>query len=405
MHGGIHVIKETEKNPNMKCLGLSRVVSILLCTLVIQQILIDILMYYMYVMYHVRHSKTDNRNLDAFHQPPLIVHDSFSYNDNNVEIVPQTVTQPVKFYLRHDYLHTNQDYTVNNVFDQVYLINRKKDKRNLEIMQRKFKKYGISYQIFQAIDGIPDVINITMLRSGNKGAVGLKQTQMNIVKDAKKHHYKKILICEDDLVFLKRFKYAFHRQYDQIMHRKYRHWNLLYLGSSYHWRKEIISPHNIPAIRAYGNFAVGVDESIYDIILSYEYDDRPIDDIFVEEFQETPGFKSVVLNPMLITADVKKTSSTDGIYTDWVSYYNENNITLANYDFPPDWWSSKQIKNLWNWVPFKSSNKQIKKNTWKMKKNIYTGIKPSKNIWNIGGKRNKNIRNWWMKQKLNQPKS
>ena len=29
----------------------------------------------------------------------------------------------------------------------------------------------------------------------------------------------------------------------------------------------------------------------------------------------------------------------------------------------------------------------------------------SKNIWNIGGKRNKNIRNWWMKQKLNQPKS
>ena len=84
----------------MKCLGLSRVVSILLCTLVIQQILIDILMYYMYVMYHVQHSKTDNRNLDAFHHPPLIVHDSFSYNDNDVEIVPQTATQPVKFYLR-----------------------------------------------------------------------------------------------------------------------------------------------------------------------------------------------------------------------------------------------------------------------------------------------------------------
>lgn len=226
---------------------------------------------------------------------------------------------------------TNIIHKINNIFDQVYLINLKTDENKLRIMEEKFKKYNIKFKLFPGIDG-RKIKNIKLLRYGNKGAVGIKRTQIDIIKDAMKNRYKRILICEDDLIFRKNFLYEFDNSYKQII-KKNNNWNLLYLGCSYKSRFNSQNKYFIKAKKSYGNFAVGVDESVYKTILTAENDNRPIDDIFVEDIQKNKKFKSIVFNPMVIVADVRKPSKTDGLKDISGWYYNHNDIIKKEYNF------------------------------------------------------------------------
>ena len=196
-------------------------------------------------------------------------------------------------------------------------------------MDKKLKKYNIKYKLFPGIDG-SKIKNIKLLRYGTAGAVGIKQTQMNIIKDAIKNKYNKILIMEDDLIFVKDFLKKFNNQYKKII-KKNSDWKLLYLGCSFKYdfkkpRKGFVNANN-----SLGNFSVGVDKSIFKIILKSEKDDRPIDDIFLEDIQKKK-YKSIVFDPMVITADVRRSSSTDGKNSlKW--YYIRNDIDVKDYIF------------------------------------------------------------------------
>ena len=232
-------------------------------------------------------------------------------------------------YLFLIYICNIKKYTINNVFDQVYLINLKKDKKKFKIMDKKLKKYNIKYKLFPGING-SKIKNIKLLRYGTAGAVGIKKTQMNIIKDAIKKKYNRILIMEDDLIFIKDFLKKFNQGYKKII-KKHNDWKLLYLGCSFKYdfkkpRKGFVNANN-----SLGNFSVGVDKSVFKKILKSEKDNRPIDDIFVEDIQKKK-YKSIVFDPMVITADVRKPSTTDGKETlEW--YYIRNDIDVKDYIF------------------------------------------------------------------------
>lgn len=220
---------------------------------------------------------------------------------------------------------------LNEIFDKIYLINLEEDKDKLYNIKKKLKKYNIKYEIVKGING-NKLKNIKLLRFGNKGAVGIKKTQMKIIKDAKINNYKKILILEDDLIFKKKFVESLTKQYKELS-KIYREWDLLYLGCSYRYKNNDVNKFYVKANGSYGNFAVGVDQNAYDSILKAEDDNRPIDDIFVENIQNNSQFTCLVFNPMVITADVRKLSKTDGIKANVRKYYKINNINLNKYDF------------------------------------------------------------------------
>ena len=235
-------------------------------------------------------------------------------------------------------------YHPNNVFDKIYLLNLKADTKKLNVMKKKLGMYNIKYDIFEAIDG-KSISNVPLLRYGNRGAVGTKQSQLAIVKDAIYRNYKKILILEDDIIFHKNFDENFNRQYENVLKVNPR-WDLLYLGCSFKHKFQMPKDQNffISAKGAYGNFAVGIDSRVFSDILMSAKDRRPIDDIFVEDIQRRKDRSSVVLIPMLITADIRKVSKTDGTNFNAGWYYSINGIDETSYDF--DFVKEKDRSNL-----------------------------------------------------------
>ena len=225
----------------------------------------------------------------------------------------------------------NKINKINKIFDKVFILNLDKDKKKLDSMKIKLNNYNINFERFSAING-KELKNIKLLRYGNEGAVGNKKSVIEMIKIAKKNNYKRILLLEDDLIFIKNFNKKFNLSYNELI-KNNNNWNLLYFGASNRKKsndkqKYFRKPHN-----SYGSFAVGIDNSVFDLILKYENDNRPIDDIMVEEIQKNKAFKTFVFNPMLITADQRKISSTDGVKWDEKFYYNLNNINMDDYNF------------------------------------------------------------------------
>lgn len=221
---------------------------------------------------------------------------------------------------------TQIKYNINNVFDEVYLINLEREPEKLKVMKEKLNKHNIKYKLIKAIDG-SKIKNIKLLRYGNAGAVGIKKTQIKIIQEAKQKKYNKILILEDDLLFINNFETLFDHYYKQIMETD-SDWKLLYLGCSYRTPQNFSFLNYVHTKSSYGNFAVGVDSRVYDVILKSKDDNRPIDDIFVEDIQS--NYKSLVMKPQLITAEVRKKSTTDG-YKISNHYYYNNNVNIKNY--------------------------------------------------------------------------
>ena len=91
----------------------------------------------------------------------------------------------------------------------------------------------------------------------------------------------------------------------------------------------------------FGSFALGIDHRVYDSILKSENDNRPADDIILEDIQPDKKFNSLIMNPHLITADVRKDSTTDNSYLNPLKrlisfdkmYYRVNSIKKNLYEW------------------------------------------------------------------------
>ena len=169
-----------------------------------------------------------------------------------------------------------ENITVNQFFDQVYLINLKRRPDKLKVCQQLFAKLNIKYKIFEAIDfcdGIPDDYPIKPLEGsflGNHapGAWGCYQSHLGIIKDAKKHNYDKILIFEDDVAADDNFVSLFSKKVKDLP----KDWKLFYLGASGHKGvpKKIVSDNISQTFESFTTGSYGIHSSIYDTILESE---------------------------------------------------------------------------------------------------------------------------------------
>lgn len=221
-------------------------------------------------------------------------------------------------------------YTINNVFDQVYLINLEKDTDKFERMNHILNTLNIKFKLINAIDAykIPEPKN----KWTHRGAYGCKLSHLLALNDAKKNKYNKILILEDDLIFTKNFNNLFHNYYGLLM-KQHKDWKMLFLGCSFHEKHPDFNSEKklIKSKKSLGAFAVGIDCELLDIILKFEKDNRAIDTIYQQEIEDK--VKSFVCNPMLITAKVDKVSNTCGFINNQDVYLKKNNLNRNNFDF------------------------------------------------------------------------
>lgn len=128
------------------------------------------------------------------------------------------------------YNDLNCQYYVNSYVNKIYVINLASNRVRREYIKLIMKKLNINFTII-----VVQKIHINVFRyllslaktKMTRGEMGTYLSHMWCLKDAIKHNYKKFIILEDDIIFLKNF----HEQFKQtVLHKNY---DFLMLGASH----------------------------------------------------------------------------------------------------------------------------------------------------------------------------
>jgi len=196
---------------------------------------------------------------------------------------------------------STKEITINDYFDHVYCLNLDRRIEKWFFIKKKLDNLNIKAYRFSAIDGnnLHESI-ISKHPKLSKGAIGCMLSYYEIIKDAKKNGYKRILVFEDDAIFHKKFNDIFSKI------KNIDDWKILHLGASQHggWM-------NIEYIKDFyysngtqGTFTIGFDESVYDEILETENIINVPIDAKLMELQKKYYKKCFTFYPNLTIADV-----------------------------------------------------------------------------------------------------
>ncbi len=256
-------------------------------------------------------------------------------------------------------------HTINSVFDKVYVINLDRRKDRLIAISQKLIRLGIHFERIEAVDGYTEE-NIKQfseyfnrpfddekaheLEKSKKrkilmgpGAIGILKSYKNLILDAKENELKRILVFEDDALFIKKFNEKFDGFYEETVNID---WKILALGATQHvWdfpdclsyssgkleysKKE---HYYYPKITR-GAFALGLDHRIFDPLLeeiekmNAPIDSGPVCKIYSENYGEC-----IVAQPNLVVADVS--SSDIGKERDQFTLAVKLKWKMDDYDFP-----------------------------------------------------------------------
>ena len=112
--------------------------------------------------------------------------------------------------------------------------------------------------------------------------IGCALSHMSCVKDANNKGYKRILIVEDDIKFVDDLNQKFEEYYLEVP----KSWQLLYAGGNHLGAHNVrsVSSHCIRILNTYTTHFIGMDASIYPIMLNRVPNNinNPIDVIYAE---------------------------------------------------------------------------------------------------------------------------
>lgn len=177
----------------------------------------------------------------------------------------------------------------NEFFDEIYCINLPERTDRWKQCEDEFKKHNLDVIRVEGSKGTP----INGLKSGE---VGLTLTNVNILKSAKERGLNKILILEDDVVFIENFVEKFENKIELLPDS----WDTIQLGGNHHFfrgkfeciTKKIdfdLTIHNYKQLDyeicttrwSQTTHAVGINRRMFDTIIGYFSELRaPIDMIY-----------------------------------------------------------------------------------------------------------------------------
>jgi len=136
---------------------------------------------------------------------------------------------------------------INQYFDKIYVINLDRDKARFEKISAHFKEVGIwNFERISAIsiNTLPEIWQYrNFIKDDEKyilGSLGCRYSHIEAVKSANLNNYEKVLILEDDALFLK--------SPDELLKSNINilnDWDMLYFGGLIepHFRNQIVCTH------------------------------------------------------------------------------------------------------------------------------------------------------------------
>ena len=129
---------------------------------------------------------------------------------------------------------------INRFFSKIFIINLKDKTKRFKKVSNQFIKKGVKYQRFNAVDGRADPkdypkkkkelekkYGVKIKRGINPPTASLVIGTLEILKKQVKNKWKRILICEDDVILDRKIIKRFHEGVDELGDEE---WDLLYLG-------------------------------------------------------------------------------------------------------------------------------------------------------------------------------
>eukprot|EP01006_Ploeotia_vitrea_P055299 TRINITY_DN67984_c0_g1_i1.p1 TRINITY_DN67984_c0_g1~~TRINITY_DN67984_c0_g1_i1.p1 ORF type:complete len:756 (-),score=404.29 TRINITY_DN67984_c0_g1_i1:116-2383(-) len=200
---------------------------------------------------------------------------------------------------------------INKYFDRVFVLNLGSRPDRWYNMQRILAQHGVVAERMIGINGRKDTMVMMQWakylarplqtaderRYGKKvlrtpGTLAVLLSMANVIREAKRRDYQRILILQDDALPHNDLNRQFRRGIEAIQALEPNEWRLLYLGASQHvWRKTHaefpVDPDTNEKSRglgyyythaADGAFAIGIHASVYDLILDeVKRQDMPFD--------------------------------------------------------------------------------------------------------------------------------
>lgn len=148
--------------------------------------------------------------------------------------------------------------------DHTYLINLKESTQRLASASEECRKIGLPFERWEAVNGKKEGL-IAKPYPGvdrcywNAGAAGLVKTTSQILENAIRKGYRRILILEDDI----EFSPDANRVADESFHLIPKDWQMLQLGSQHCKKPEMISRHIVRIKFAFCLHAYIVNENVF----------------------------------------------------------------------------------------------------------------------------------------------
>lgn len=215
-----------------------------------------------------------------------------------VNIVQENNRPDVSEYIQR--LNVNKDLIevepnfVNTYFNKIYCLSLSKRIHKWESTELRLNQQNVNATRFEAIDG--DIFNDD--GSISKNELGCLCSHLEIIKDAKRNNYSKILILEDDVHLSKDFQ-------SRICLIKNLPWKLLYLGGSqYNWSDIDTDNDFYFSSDTLGTFAYAVDSSIFDdLIETFSQKNSQVDKM-LSDIQKKYHGECFTMYPNIVIPDV-----------------------------------------------------------------------------------------------------
>ena len=174
--------------------------------------------------------------------------------------------------------------SINEFFDKIYCINLDERVDRWEQAQKEFDKLNVK-----------GVKRFSAIKHTN-GALGCRESHLNIIKEAKQLGLKNVLIFEDDLLVVEEE----HDIESALTQLPTLEWELFYLGATVDpnvGRLTLVTPNIVSTNFAYTTHAYAINHTMFDFILQHApY--APIIDVFYCQ-HIVPRGRTYIINPLL----------------------------------------------------------------------------------------------------------
>ena len=180
-------------------------------------------------------------------------------------------------------------------FDKVYCINLDRRKDRWEETVTELKKWNLFQDVdrISAVDGNL-IVNKTNLI--NNGELGLVETHLNLIRNAKNKKYKNILLIEDDIEFTEEIN-NLNSYFESLPD----NWDMLWFGGNHnkHMGLEVnlINDKIIKCSNTYSTHCIAINNSVYDLLISLLSKRQKPVDVYYSDIQKT--YECYSFNPSI----------------------------------------------------------------------------------------------------------